>query len=146
MKSSISANSTISWKRRSISRRDIPSITPLMNTFSRPLISGWKPAPSSIRADTRPPTRTWPLVGLVMPATSFSRVLFPEPLRPMMPQVVPASTVNDTSSKARNDSLGLRCRTRLPVSSALFRVANRRSYPYLRYTFETCSSVIADDT
>ena len=58
MKSSISANSTISSNRRSISRRDIPSMTPLMNTFSRPLISGWKPAPSSIRAETRPPTLT----------------------------------------------------------------------------------------
>ena len=40
MKSSSSANSTISSNRRSISRRDMPSMTPLMNTFSRPLISG----------------------------------------------------------------------------------------------------------
>ena len=80
-----------------------------------------------------------------MPATSFNKVLFPDPLRPMMPQVAPASTVNDTSSSARNDSSGRRCRTRLPVSSALFRVANRRWYPYLRYTFETWSSVIADN-
>ena len=101
-------------------------MTPLMNTFSRPLISGWKPAPSSMRADTRPATRTWPPVGRVMPATSFSRVLLPDPLRPMTPQVAPAATVNDTSSSARNDSSGRRCRTRLPVSSALFRVANRR--------------------
>ena len=98
------------------------------------------------QADTRPPTRTSPLVGLVMPAINFSRVLFPEPLRPMTPQAAPAPTVNDTSSKARNDSFGLRCRTRLPVSNALFRVANRRPRPYLRYTFETRSSVIADGT
>ena len=27
---------------------------PLMATFSRPLISGWKPAPSSMRAEIRP--------------------------------------------------------------------------------------------
>ena len=60
-------------------------MTPLMNTFSRPEISGWNPAPSSISADTRPLTRTMPLVGLVMPATSLSSVLFPEPFRPMMP-------------------------------------------------------------
>ena len=27
---------------------------PLMKTFSRPVISGWKPAPSSIRAEILP--------------------------------------------------------------------------------------------
>ena len=129
MKSPSSAKSTISSNRRSTSRRDMPSITPLMNTFSRPLISGWKPAPSSMRAETRPRTSTWPRVGRVMPAISFSRVLFPEPLRPMMPQVAPASTASDTSSSARNDSSGRSCLTRLPVSSALFRVANRRRRP-----------------
>ncbi len=31
---------------------------PLMKTFSRPEISGWKPAPSSISAEMRPSTRT----------------------------------------------------------------------------------------
>ena len=45
---------------------------PLMNTFSRPEISGWKPAPSSIRADTRPCTATVPVVGFVMPPFSVS--------------------------------------------------------------------------
>ena len=30
---------------------------PLMKTFSRPEISGWKPAPSSISAEMRPSTR-----------------------------------------------------------------------------------------
>ena len=58
---------------------------PLMKTFSRPEISGWKPAPSSISAEIRPSTRTRPLVGLVMPATSFSAVLLPDPFRPMTP-------------------------------------------------------------
>ena len=101
-------------------------MTPLMNTFSRPLTSGWNPAPSSIRADTRPATRTSPRVGRAMPATSFSRVLFPDPFRPMTPHVAPAATVNDTWSSAWKDSAGRRCRTRLPVSRALFRVANRR--------------------
>jgi len=54
MKSSSSANSTISSKRRVISRLVRPSIIPLMKTFSRPEISGWKPAPSSMSAETRP--------------------------------------------------------------------------------------------
>ena len=57
---------------------------PLMKTFSRPEISGWKPAPSSISAEIRPVTETRPVVGLVMPATHFSIVLFPEPFRPTM--------------------------------------------------------------
>ena len=64
MKSSSSANATISSKRAAISRLDRPSIMPLMKTFSRPEISGWKPAPSSISADTRPFTSTVPAVGL----------------------------------------------------------------------------------
>ena len=58
---------------------------PLMKTFSRPEISGWNPAPSSISAEMRPLTRTVPVVGFVMPATSFNAVLLPEPLRPMIP-------------------------------------------------------------
>jgi hypothetical protein len=68
-----------------ISRLVRPSMMPLMKTFSRPEISGWKPAPSSISAEMRPSTVTVPLVGLVMPATSFSAVLLPDPLRPMTP-------------------------------------------------------------
>ena len=36
-----------------------------------------------------------------MPATSFSIVLLPEPLRPITPSVRPAGTVNDTSRMAR---------------------------------------------
>ena len=85
MKSCSSANSTISSKRLVISRFVRPSMMPLMKTFSRPEISGWNPAPSSISAEMRPSTLTVPLVGLVMPATSLSSVLLPEPLRPMTP-------------------------------------------------------------
>ena len=58
---------------------------PLMKTFSRPEISGWKPAPSSINAEMRPSTVTVPAVGRVIPATHLSSVLLPEPLRPMTP-------------------------------------------------------------
>ena len=58
---------------------------PLMKTFSRPEISGWKPAPSSMSAEIRPLTVTLPVVGLEMPATHLSIVLLPEPLRPMTP-------------------------------------------------------------
>ena len=81
---------------------------PLMKTFSRPEISGWKPAPSSISADTRPFTWTVPDVGLPMPAISFSIVLLPEPLRPTMPKVLPGATSNDTPFSASNTSSGCR--------------------------------------
>ena len=37
----------------------------------------------------RPRTVTVPLVGFVMPATSFSAVLLPDPFRPMTPNVLP---------------------------------------------------------
>ena len=50
-----------------------PSMMPLMKTFSRPEISGWNPAPSSISAEMRPSTVTVPVVGLVMPATQLQQ-------------------------------------------------------------------------
>ena len=40
----------------------------------------------------RPCTVTVPVVGFVMPATSFSAVLLPDPLRPTTPEVRPAGT------------------------------------------------------
>ncbi len=99
---------------------------PLMKTFSRPEISGWKPAPSSISAEMRPSTFTVPLVGFVMPATSLSAVLLPEPLRPMTPNVEPFGTMNETSVSAGNVSLGCRSRRMLRWNSALFSVENCR--------------------
>ena len=143
MKSSISANSTISSKRLTISRFVSPSITPLMKMFSRPEISGWKPAPSSIRAEIRPRTSTVPVVGLVMPATSLSSVLLPEPLRPIRPTVLPGTTASDTPSTARSTSPGSSSLARLPLSRALFSVENCRRYAYRRYSFVTSRSTIA---
>ena len=62
-------------------------------------------ARSAPRSGRRPsPCRC---VGLVMPATSFSSVLLPDPFRPMTPSVRPRGTVNETSSSAVNVSLGL---------------------------------------
>ncbi len=126
MNSLSSANSTISSKRFWISRFVRPSMMPLMKTFSRPEISGWKPAPSSMSAEMRPCTSTVPVVGFVMPATSLSAVLLPDPFRPTTPNVAPFGTANDTSSSAVNVSLGRRFLTRLPESSALLSVENCR--------------------
>ena len=74
----------------------------------------------------RPSTRTVPLVGFVMPATSLSAVLLPDPFRPMTPKVDPFGTLNDTSVSAGNISFGCRSRRMLRCSSALFSVANCR--------------------
>ena len=42
-----------------------------------------------------------PVVGFVIPATSLSIVLLPEPFRPITPSVRPAGTVKDTSLQRR---------------------------------------------
>ena len=77
-------------------------------------------------ADIRPSTFTVPLVGFVMPATSFSAVLLPDPLRPMTPYVEPFGTLNDTSLQRGEVSLGCRSRRMLRCSSALLSVENCR--------------------
>ena len=97
---------------------------PLIMTFSRPEISGWNPAPSSMSADTRPCTVRLPREGFVIPATSLSRVDLPEPFSPITPKVEPRATSKDTLSSAVKVSPGVRSEMRLPVKSALFKVLN----------------------
>ena len=60
----MSANSMIWSIKESVSRRVKPRIVALSRMFSRPVSSGWKPAPTSSRADTEPLTLTSPDVGL----------------------------------------------------------------------------------
>ena len=96
-----------------------------MKTFSRPEISGWNPAPSSISAATRPATVIRPVVGLSMPATSLSRVDLPEPLPPITPNASPWWTAKSTVSSAAIDSSGFRPLARLRPTSALFSVRSR---------------------
>ncbi len=55
--------------------------------FSRPVSSGWKPAPSSIKGETLPRMVIWPEVGVMTPAISFRIVDLPEPLGPIIPTV-----------------------------------------------------------
>ncbi len=47
-----------------------------------------------------PPGRRPTSAASLMPATRFSSVLLPEPLRPMMPKVFPFATSNVTPSQA----------------------------------------------
>ena len=73
--------------------------------FSRPVKSGWKPAPSSRSEPTEPPTSSRPSVGEKMPAISRRSVVLPEPLRPMNPIDAPGSTSKDTFFSAQISSV-----------------------------------------
>ncbi len=95
-----------------------------MKMFSRPEISGWKPAPSSIRAEMRPWVTTSPAVGLLMPARIFSSVLLPEPFSPMMPRVCPAWTSNDTPRRASKRSPASMSPNSVLLTRALLMVRN----------------------
>ena len=72
--------------------------------FSLPDSSGWNPAPSSSRAEILPLTVMEPASGRRMRAMHFNSVLLPEPFSPISPNVVPAGTWSDTSSRAWNSS------------------------------------------
>ena len=107
-------------------------MTPLITTFSRPEISGWKPAPSSMRAETLPSTRRVPEVGLKSPATSFSSVDFPDPFAPMTPNVSPRRTSKETDESAATTSEGSSARERPLPRKADFSVPKARVRPQRR--------------
>jgi hypothetical protein len=77
-----------------------------------------------MRAETRPSTARLPRVGLVIPATSFRSVDFPEPFSPITAKVEPFGTSNETPSSAVKVSPGARSERTLPVRRALFSVRN----------------------
>ena len=60
MACSSSAKATISSKRSRIRARPRPWRAPFSSTFSRPVKSGWDPAPSSRSDPIRPPAATRP--------------------------------------------------------------------------------------
>ncbi len=103
----MSAKSTIWSNLRRVSASLIPRIAALRKRFSRPVSWGWNPAPAAMRPAMRPRVSTLPSSGRITPEISFSSVLLPEPLRPISPIDSPCSTVNDTSSTARKESLEL---------------------------------------
>ena len=100
MNRSSSANETISSIASRTRARDSPWIEPFRYTFSRPVNSGWNPAPSSSSEATRPPASTRPEVGPMIPETMRRSVVLPEPLRPTRPTASPGSTVSETSRSA----------------------------------------------
>ena len=118
MNRSISAKATIWSNLCWISRRDMPMIEPFREMFSRPLSSGWKPAPTSMRAPSRPWATNEPEVGTVTRERILSSVLFPAPLAPTSPSISPRSSEKLTSLSAQNSSRGS---TRRPSSRAVSR-------------------------
>ena len=98
MKSCISANSTISSKRRGDLALRQAEHDAVDEDVLAPGDLGVEPgAELDERRDAAVRPSTVPVVGLVMPATSLSSVLLPEPLRPMTPSVGPRGTVKVTS-------------------------------------------------
>src|SRR5215831_5745282 len=152
MSRSTSAKCTIASNCRSISCRVRPKSPAPRYTFSRPVNSGWKPAPSSISETTCPPTRTTPLVGHVTRETSLRSVVLPAPLRPMMPNPAPTGISSDTSRSAKMVELILPreavwtssvCPRRSRIFDAT-RSPSVRARP-VRYFLVTLSSWIAID-
>ena len=115
------AKSAISSMRSRICARERPWSAPFRNTFSRPVNSGWNPAPSSSSDATRPPTATCPRVGLMIPATSLSSVVLPEPLRPTSPTASPGAASRSTPESAQTSSP--RPRPRVTISSLSVRAS-----------------------
>ena len=69
--------------------------------FSLPVSSLWNPVPTSSSVPTRPNMSAVPRVGSVIRESTLSSVLFPAPLRPMMPTISPFLTSNVTSFRAQ---------------------------------------------
>ena len=76
----------------SISSLVKPIIVPLRYTFSIPVYSMLKPAPSSNSADILPLTMTFPSVGFNTPVIILSTVDLPEPFVPIIPTHSPVLT------------------------------------------------------
>lgn len=84
-----SANSIISLKCSCKNFLLWPKIAPLRKIFSFAVNSGSNPAPTSINGATFPFTSTLPAEGFKTPANIFNNVLFPAPLKPIIPNISP---------------------------------------------------------
>src|SRR3954453_13608454 len=117
MKSSSSANATMSSYFSARWSRVRPEARPPRTTFSRPLSLRLNPTPSDSSVLTRPSTSMRPDVGGRMPAIVRTSVDLPAPLAPTTPSTLPCSTSNDTCWSA-SISRTIRCRrpSRLIVS------------------------------
>src|ERR1700730_4160231 len=119
---------------------------PLRKMFSRPVRSGWKPAPISMSEPSRPLVTNEPVVGTVTRESTFRSVLLPAPFRPIMPSVSPRFREKLTSRRAQNSSRGgtwrpRRRALRRPTSSLI--EVTYQPPPRRRYRLETPESSMA---
>ncbi len=105
IKSPSSEKAVISSMRARTSASVWPNRTPLMMIFSVPVMSGWKPAPSSSRGVFLPLTSMLPFVGRATPKSSERSVLFPAPFLPITPRHSPFLTEKLTPFSAQKRSL-----------------------------------------
>src|SRR5712691_6695562 len=123
----------------------MPMMAPFRKMFSRPVRSGWKPAPISMSDPRRPVVTKEPDVGTVTRDRIFRSVLFPAPFIPINPSTSPRLTAKLTSRRAQNSSRGWTARPRRRAArrptSSLIEVTYQpwRS----RYCLETPESVMA---
>ncbi len=75
-----------------ISDFDIPKIAPFRKIFSLPVNSGWKPVPTSNKLAILPLALITPVVGFVTLDKSLSKVDFPAPFLPIIPNTSPSLT------------------------------------------------------
>ncbi len=126
MNCSSSAKATMLSIRREISVRVMPWIEAFSSTFSRPVKSGWKPAPSSSSETTRPLVSTVPRSAGRIPAITVSSVLLPAPLAPTTPSAVPGTTSRSTSFSATTSRERVRRRRRTVSLSVRLCSSSRR--------------------
>src|SRR5262245_17119560 len=107
MNCSSSANSRMCGRRACISLRERRKMAPFRKTFSRPVSSMSKPAPSSISGATVPRTSTLPSVGRSTRAITLRSVDLPAPFRPMMPIDSPRRTDRLTCESAFSSSVSM---------------------------------------
>ena len=81
-----------------------PRMVPSSTTFSRPVSSGWKPAPTSSSGMRRPQTSIFPVSCIAIPEISWVSVDLPDPLAPTMPKNSPRRTSKLTSESAQKRS------------------------------------------
>src|SRR4051794_21154035 len=136
MKSSSSANSTISSYFSVRGSRVRPDPSPPSTTFSRPVSVRLKPTPNASSVLTRPCTSMRPDVGGRIPAIVRTSVDLPAPLAPTTPSTLPCSTWKETRCSASiSRTIRSRRPRRLIVSASVGRFSND-----VRYVTETSST------
>src|SRR3990167_4618642 len=105
--------------------------------FSRPVRSGWNPAPTDIRGATLPETVTSPWLGYVTDAISLSTVVLPAPFGPNSPTHSPflmEILILFNAQNSPSESFSLSSLLKISVISSLRDLWNRSLVEYFFHT------------